>query len=209
MCASSPSLSPSFISEALAREPHTSPSSPINVTDEKGEELPLKRRSQTDAATSPVSPPSPVYVGDLRPHSSSVTGSLHRQPDAGPYTSPRGCVAAHRDPVLKSTPFNKKSAPIVAKTDASSSGVSYFSSEVTTSEQLVMGDELDFMKLSLRVQSISPEAIHVQPTSAARVASSNDSVRPGQFRSILLFIPLRLGQDTFNTNYSDALKVRI
>lgn len=205
--------------EQLARQPHPLPSGPINVTDERGTRIPFKRRSDTDLSS--TSPPR-SNTSLLRPHSLD-TESFLRQPPT-PSTSSHGGVALHSDPnpVATSSPFNKKSAPIVAKTNASSSGVSYFSPEGP--KHLVMGDEsLDFMKLSLRAPSSSPA--HARQTDAQTAAmnahskqtgveaaamdasSDTATVAPAAFRPILLFIPLRLGQDTFNPSYSEALKV--
>lgn len=80
---------------------------------------------------------------------------------------------------------------------------------------------MDFMKLSFHVTNMQSdvslgEAAAYSPALSGACDSratpmSTPSARggtgSGKFRSILLFIPLRLGQDTFNMSYADSLKV--
>ena len=120
----------------------------------------------------------------------------------------------HSDPIpMRSdsagsdSPINWKSTPTVAKTTAYSSGTSYFS-------PVSGGDDSDFMKLSIRSPDVlshtaTPDSARVKPTPAASVPVTGSRAERGGFRSLLLFIPLRLGQDTFNTSYADALKVSV
>ena len=206
-----------YLSEATAYEPHLLPSSPVNVTNEKGEDVTLRHRSHTEL-NSPTSPC--PHASPNRPYSSSLNSDSA--------FSPRGGVSRpDHAPVATSSPFSSsKATPTVAHTTASSVGVSSPSSG-TTSEKLVIGDEsLDFMKVSMRVSPTSPPqggggvaSLPVgvgarYPGSSRREEVEGGGVEDGgregeerEFRSILLFIPLRLGQDTFNMTYADPLKV--
>lgn len=85
-----------------------------------------------------------------------------------------------------------------------------------------MDDSMDFMKLSLCVSpekdatdlltppTHRPAVPEGHPIAGAKEEEEEEGEGEGRekFRSLLLFIPLRLGQDTFNTVYSEALKVR-
>lgn len=193
---------PCLCIEATACESHSLPDSPVNVTDENGDEVALRSCSQTELTT-PVS--TPPQAEELRNHSSSY---------AGPSDSLRGGMACP-DPVASArfSPFSKKSLPTVAKNEATSTGVSCGVGRPDVglaSTQLAMGgdESMDFMKLSFCVSpQIPPRAwggglqeLGAKPSKFARPQG-------GTFRPVLLFIPLRLGQESFNQTYANALKV--
>ncbi len=135
---------------------------------------------------------------------------------------------AYNTPVSTSSPFNKKAPPTVANNNASSTGVSYLDPALRLSlvggggggtSPIVVGDEsMDFMKLSLcQHHHMSPASSSLaaerrgylaSPTKVRAVSTPSISqAKCSKFRSLLLFIPLRLGQDTFNIDYQDSLKV--
>lgn len=209
--------------EATACESHCVPSSPVNVTDENGDEIALRSRSQTELTTPVSTPPS---AGDLRNHSSSFSIGVDRQladvggPGPGPSESLRGGVACP-DPVasaVRFSPFRQKSLPTVAKNEATSTGVSYGAGGRArgdvgmASTQLVMGgeDSMDFMKLSFCAPpQMPPMARGGAPSQQHWGRPAGNFARPlgGKFRPVLLFIPLRLGQESFNHTYASSLKV--
>ena len=194
--------------EATACEPHSLPTSPVNVTDENGDEIGLRSRSQTEQVTPVSTPPS---AGDLRNHSSSFNVSEDHH--TGPSSSLRGGVACP-DPPANFSPFSKKSLPTVAKNEATSTGVSCGVGRPdlgVASTQLVMGgdESMDFMKFSFCASS------HMPPVGRGTGGLQEQGGRPsnfgrpqgGKFRPVLLFIPLRLGQESFNQTYAESLKV--
>ena len=202
----------------------------MDVTDEKGEAIKLEnRRSLSMTNLIPVpqstcSPPSPVLSSSYCAKSSADDQGGFPHPES--LTNDEGGLRVDKPqkrPLASSSPFKLKTSSSVADNAASSSSVSSLDSTMalSNSKHLVMGggdDSMDFMKLSLREGSsvVSPYPSSSSTTcSNALLSSLNEepasvsSVKMAtrDFRSLLIFIPLRLGQDKFNEMYTESLKV--
>lgn len=206
--------------EATAREPVNLSTSPVNVTDEKGERVFNYNRSQSMMAapsTHSGAPSSHTRTKDVRSSSMSPPKT-----NTDLYTDLQRDTASSNPEVTSSNLFWNKATPSIAQNTTTSTGVTYLDFDLKTKltmvqesppvKEVILGDEsMDFMKLSLREQTtpsprrpppIPPE---LPPDSLSPTTPTNSPT----FRSLLLFIPLRLGQDSFNKQYTEALKVGV
>lgn len=179
--------------KTLCRRPHEIPSG-VKVTTESGETLHMEpmsySRSQSTGLAAPAPPPVPA---DTRQHRSKT------EPSTAPsleHALGRSHEEAH---VHAGSARNRKQAKSEdtslkagAKTSIGSSGDKSQPSSSAHSKLIESGD---FMKLSMS---------DFRPGESSELAEAEGSEEG--FRPLLLFIPLRLGQDKFNPDYTEALK---
>jgi len=220
------------VSEATAKEPYgCNNKTEVKVTNEKGEDILEQQQQQhgrtQSQATSSSFPKDTSPLSSRRFTSSEVVGPsyLHSNDKEGP----RGDQAAVPGPVATSSPFQLKSSPTVADNQTTCKGVASVDPSMNfgDTKHLVLGDEsLDFMKLSIRENSSSSgggvwsnsralglNALQEEMSSSEEgegglgEEEEENRKKENEFRPLLIFIPLRLGQDRFNEQYKDALKV--
>ncbi len=195
------------------------------MTNERGEDIPLlspsgvpqRPHSKTESAPSSyqknMSPPSANRFS-----SSEYIGPSYALSNENEVL--RGDVALP-NPIASSSPFKLKTSPSIEgnKTACEGGAAVNPSLQFGDTRHLVMGESLDFMKLSIRENpcvSGGVAATNAEPSLESVLENSSgeeDEERctagkaESEFRPILIFIPLRLGQDRFNEQYKDSLKV--
>ena len=199
------------------------------MTNEKGEDILEQqyRRTQSQLTHSSF-PKDSSPLSPERFTSSEVVGPsyLHSNDKEGP----RGDQAAVPGPTATSSPFQLKSSATVASNQTTCSGGTSTDPSMNFGEtkHLVLGDDsLDFMKLSIRENSsssggvLSSSKVGLGLNALPEERGSSEEELSGlegegeekemrkkdNFRPLLIFVPLRLGQDRFNEQYKDALKV--
>ena len=182
-------------SESLCRRPHELPSG-VKVTTESGETLHVEAAYYGRSQSVGLARHTPTFPVSSRQHRSKTNPSTapslehalgqsheeaHKQ--AGPARKRKGKV------------FKAKSKEI--SPEAGAKTTSGTKSQPSASAHSKLIDSGDFMKLSMS------EFRHEESSDLPEVEGSEWGFRP-----LLLFIPLRLGQDKFNPEYTEALKVR-
>ena len=184
------------------------------MTNDKGENVDLELlrcRSYTEETPSHLS-----ATGDQGGLSSSYSPQSPLCQNKSQTMNCRGNMACS-DPGR--SPFSKKCHSTVAENSLSSKGVSYLENQLTrekleeagygnthSSKQLVGDESQGFMKLSFHERP-TPLASGGMLTKRSVSTPCGYPENDDKFRSLLLFIPLRLGQDSFNFQYADSLKV--
>ena len=149
-------------------------------------------RSQSTGLVQPAPPPVPAHTRQHRSKTEPSTApSLEHALGRSHEEAHVHAGSARKRKQAKSEETSLKAG---AKTSIGSSGDKSQPSSSAHSKLIESGD---FMKLSMS---------DFRPGESSELAEAEGSEEG--FRPLLLFIPLRLGQDKFNPDYTEALKVR-
>ena len=219
-----------YTTERLCREPHEIPGH-VKVTNEQGEPISSLRWRRS---TSDISEMQGQMSSDrAAAFQSQATPSrpIFKTPPTGVRKQARVCTKTQPSTALSDKQGTGQAVGRLATITRNSSIKNTLTSYMSSAEGGVSFTEsLDFLKLSITSNSASsvdsqsefetlkePNEVHrndpppsreEEKLTAGAGTSEDGGLGPlSNFRPLLLFIPLRLGQDSFNMEYAVALKV--
>ena len=213
----------------MCREPHEIPGK-VRVTNEQGEPISsLRFRRSVSDATDTQGHYASERVAAFNPSNSAPLSTISETPRSRKLIV-SNCTKTDPSLALSNKQGTGQACGRLATITRHSSIKQSLESALNTPNQYSFLESLDYLKLSVTSNTNSDtfESLETQPE--FETLQEPDEVLPaepledreeeltagvsdkgsrhlGYFRPLLLFIPLRLGQDSFNMEYADALKV--